>query len=66
MNRQPTEQIRQQDAYTEGMIDADQATGADMLLLAIERAQAFRVARGRQLRPGTLTRLGLADLITVN
>lgn len=66
MNRQPTEQIREQDAYTEGMIDADQTAGADIMLLAIARAQAFRVARGRRLRPGTLARLGLDDFISVN
>lgn len=67
MNRHPTEQIRQwQDAYTEGAIDADAATGADILLERIERAQTFRLCRGSQLRPSTLVRLGLADLITVN
>ena len=66
MNRQPTEQIRQQDAYEQGTIDADDATAAGILLEQIERAQAFHTCRGRQLRPRTLVRLGLADLISVN
>ena len=66
MNRQPNVQIRQQDAYEQGHIDADNSTAADILLEQIERAQAFRLCRGRQLCPRTLVRLGLSDLITVN
>lgn len=66
MNRQPTVQIRQQDTYEQGIIDADDATAAGILLEQIERAQAFRVCCGHQLRPRTLVRLGLSDLIAVN
>lgn len=66
MNRPITEQIRQNDAYTEGVIDADVATGAEALFERIERAAAFRLCRGRQLRASTLVRLGLSDLISVN
>lgn len=65
MKPYPTEQVVRQD-YEQGRIDADATTAADLLLERIERAQAFRLCRGRQLRPGTLTRLGLSDLIVVN
>lgn len=66
MDRHPTETRQQEDAYAEGVIDADNATGVDLLHERITRARAFRMGRGRRLRPGTLTRLGLDDLISVN
>ena len=66
MNRQPNVQIRQQDAYEQGRIDADNSTATGVLLEHIERAQSFRLYRGRQLQPSTLVRLGLSDLITIN
>lgn len=66
MNRQSTERADQIDTYKMGQIDADKATAIDVLSESIARAQAFRVYHGRQLRPSTLVRLGLADLITIN
>ena len=66
MSRQSNVQIRQQDAYEQGRIDADNSTAASILLEQIERAQAFRLHRGRQLRASALVRLGLDDLISVN
>ena len=66
MNRQPNVQIRQQDAYEQGRIDADNSTAASILLEHIERAESFRLCRGRQLRASALVRLGLDDLISVN
>ncbi len=62
MKAQITEQIVSQDTYEQGRIDA----GIDVMLDTIERAQAFRIARSRRLRPNMLTRLGLSDLISVN
>ncbi len=67
MKPYPTKQaVSRQDTYEQGYIDADTDHAADILLNRIERAQSFRLCRGRQLQPSTLTRLGMSDLIAVN
>ncbi len=66
MKTYPAETAVSQNVYEQGRIDADADHATDILLDRIERAQAFRLYRGRKLQPCTLARLGMTDLVAVN